>query len=49
MTAAVEKIIRSAYGQGFRRILLLNGHGGNEPVCAHLNAVNNNLPDLRLI
>jgi creatinine amidohydrolase len=49
MTAAVEDILRSAYGQGFRRLLVLNGHGGNQPVRAHLNAVNNNLPDLRLI
>jgi len=48
MTAAVEEIVRSAYGQGFRRFLVLNGHGGNEPVRAHLNAVNNHLPDLRL-
>ncbi len=48
MTAAVEEIVRSAYGQGFRRILVLNGHGGNEPVRVHLNAVINDLPDLHL-
>lgn len=48
MNAAIEEIIRSAYGQGFRRILALNGHGGNEPVRSHLNEVNNDLPDLRL-
>ena len=27
-TAALEDIVRSAAGQGFRRILVLNGHGG---------------------
>src|SRR3972149_566631 len=27
----VEDLVRSAYGQGFRRLLVLNGHGGNDP------------------
>ena len=31
MLSAVEDIVRSAYGQGFRRILIINGHGGNSP------------------
>jgi creatinine amidohydrolase len=48
MISAVEDIVHSAYRHGFRRILFLNGHGGNTPVRNHLNAVNNNLPDLRL-
>jgi creatinine amidohydrolase len=48
MISAVEDILRSAYRHGFRRILLLNGHGGNAPVRHHLNAVNNDLPDLKL-
>ena len=46
MVSAVEDIVRSAYRQGFRRILLLNGHGGNTPVRHHLNDVSNGLPDL---
>jgi creatinine amidohydrolase len=48
MLSAVEDIVRSAYRQGFRRILLLNGHGGNTPVRQHMNEVANNLPDLKM-
>jgi len=48
MISAVEDIVRSAYQQGFRRILLLNGHGGNTPVRQYLNAINNDLPDLKM-
>jgi len=48
MISAAEDIVRSAYQQGFRRILLLNGHGGNAPVRHHLNEVNNDLVDLKL-
>jgi len=29
--AAVEDLVRSAYAAGFRRLLILNGHGGNSP------------------
>src|SRR4030065_380599 len=36
LIAAVEDIVRSAYGHGFRRILILNGHGGNSPARNHL-------------
>ena len=28
LCAAAEDIVRSAYGHGFRRILIINGHGG---------------------
>jgi creatinine amidohydrolase len=48
LCAAVEDIVRSAYGYGFRRILVINGHGGNAPARSHLQEVNNALPDLRL-
>ncbi|MBU0511022.1 MAG: creatininase family protein [Chloroflexi bacterium] len=41
-------IVHSAYGQGFRRVLVLNGHGGNDPVRARLYEVASDLPDLRL-
>ena len=32
---AVEDLVRSAYGAGFRSILVLNGHGGNSPARTH--------------
>lgn len=47
--AAVEDLVRSAYRQGFRRLLILNGHGGNNPARAHLDELAETLPDLRLI
>ncbi len=40
---ALEDIVRSAYGQGFRRILILNGHGGNNGGQARLAEVANDL------
>jgi len=44
----VEDLIRSAYGQGFRRFLFLNGHGGNDPIRARLYELANQLPGIRL-
>ena len=44
----VEDIVRSLYSAGFRRILILNGHGGNTPVRTHLVELLNELPDLTL-
>jgi len=43
-----EDLVRSAHGYGFRRILILNGHGGNDPARGRLYEVANTLPDLRL-
>jgi creatinine amidohydrolase len=48
LMAAVEDIVRSAYGHGFRRVLVVNGHGGNLPARARLHEVNNELHDLKL-
>jgi creatinine amidohydrolase len=48
MMDLVEDILRCAYGQGFRRILILNGHGGNEPVRARMYEVINQLPGFQL-
>lgn len=44
----VEDLVRSAYGYGFRRFLLLNGHGGNDPARGRLFEVANELPGIRL-
>ena len=44
----VEDILRSLYGAGFRKVLILNGHGGNTPVMSHLVELVNELPDLHL-
>jgi creatinine amidohydrolase len=48
LIAAAEDLVRSAHAHGFRRILVLNGHGGNAPARQHLHEVNNALPDLKL-
>ncbi len=48
LCSALEDIVRSAYGHGFKRILVVNGHGGNSPARSHLQEVNNTLPDLRI-
>ncbi len=45
---AVEDIVRSAYGQGFKRILILNGHGGNNGLKARLTELANILPGLKM-
>jgi creatinine amidohydrolase len=45
---AVEDIIRSGYGQGFKRILVLNGHGGNSGLKARLTELVNELPGLKM-
>jgi len=44
----VEDVVRSLYGQGFRRFVALNGHGGNAPATARLVELGNALPDLQL-
>jgi creatinine amidohydrolase len=44
----VEDLVRSAHHHGFLRILILNGHGGNDPVRARLYEVANTIPQLHL-
>lgn len=43
-----EDIIRSAQGQGFQRILVLNGHGGNDGVRSRLYELSNQLAGLKI-
>ena len=45
---ATEDILRSAYAQGFRRILVLNGHGGNTGLKMRLGELANQLNGLKL-
>jgi creatinine amidohydrolase len=42
----VEDIVRSVYRQGFRRLMILNGHGGNNPAELLLVELQNELPGL---
>ena len=44
----VEDIVRSAYRHGFRRILVLNGHSGNDSAHIRLVEMANDLPDLKV-
>lgn len=45
--AVVEDVVRWVHGQGFRRLLILNGHGGNEPARTLLSELVNDLPGLQ--
>jgi creatinine amidohydrolase len=44
----IEDILRSLYNEGFRQMLILNGHGGNTPVQTHLVELLNELTDLEI-
>jgi creatinine amidohydrolase len=48
LLSLVEDLVRSAYGQGFRRLLILNGHGGNTTASPVLVEMANALPGMRL-
>ncbi len=43
-----EDIVRSVYQQGFRRLLVLNGHGGNDPLKERLYELINQLELLQV-
>jgi creatinine amidohydrolase len=44
----VEDLIRSAYQQGFKRFLFLNGHGGNDAVRSRLYETANLFPSIQI-
>lgn len=48
LMAVLEDVIRSAHGHGFRRFLILNGHGGNTAVKVFLDELANDLPEMRV-
>lgn len=48
LLAVVEDLVRSVYGYGFRRLLVLNGHSGNDPAAGKLVELANDLPGLRI-
>ena len=45
----MEDLVRSVHNYGFRRILVLNGHGGNESARGRLYELATELPDLRFL
>jgi len=45
---AVEDMVRSVHHHGFKRILFVNGHGGNDPAKLALGELVNELPELQV-
>jgi creatinine amidohydrolase len=48
LNALVEDIVRSLYTTGFKRILILNGHGGNQGAKNRLFEIIDEMTDLKL-
>jgi creatinine amidohydrolase len=48
LLAVVEDLVRSAVRHGFRRMLIINGHGGNSPARQYLNEIADSLPNVKL-
>jgi creatinine amidohydrolase len=48
MMDIIEDVMRCAYDQGFRRLLILNGHGGNESVRPRIYEVINQLTEFQI-
>ncbi len=44
----VADVVRSLYAHGFRRVLVVNGHGGNDPARGRLVELMNELPGLQV-
>jgi creatinine amidohydrolase len=45
---AAEDILRSAWRQGFKRFLVLNGHGGNNGLKIRLDEIANDIPEMKI-
>lgn len=49
LIAVLNDILQSLYRHGFRRVLIVNGHGGNQPsVQSAASIAQNQFPDLRI-
>lgn len=49
LSAVLQDIFQSLYRHGFRRVLIVNGHGGNTPsISSASSIVQNQFPDLRV-
>ncbi len=49
LTSVLEDLLRSLYSHGFRRVMVVNGHGGNNaPLNSAVIDVANELPGLRV-
>ena len=46
--AVIEDIVRGVHAQGFRQLLFVNGHGGNDPARAVLHELANELSGLQM-
>jgi creatinine amidohydrolase len=46
--AVINDLVRALHGSGFRRILFVNGHGGNDPARGVLAELVNELPGLQV-
>ena len=46
--AVIADIVRSLHAHGFRRLLVVNGHGGNDPARSVLSELVNELPGLKV-
>ncbi len=49
MMAMIEDIILALYHHGFRKFLVLNGHGGNRAARSRLSELTSEIDDLRVI
>jgi creatinine amidohydrolase len=47
LLAVIEDMVRSVYGYGFRRLLFVNGHGGNDAAASKLVELANELIGLQ--